>query len=580
MKRYIVSLAAALLVFGGAAQAQNGSGKVWEKTQAQEKELVRNIEKYAQEVKDTWQLPGFAMAVSLDNKVIFKKGFGVKEQRPADGIGFAGMRYDNRNLTGAGVRGVVNKPGEKIDTSTLFQIGSVSKSFTATVMAQLVNEGKVKWTDTVKNILPDFRMFKDNDYVTDNMLVRDAFLHATGLVNEAGTYFGCIGYDRDDEYRMLGKLEAGFSFRGAYDYNNITFMIAEKIIEKVTGKSWEENVRERVFKPLGMTSSTMNADGYASAKNVATPHDYTYGKDGKAVVLPLYADEQALAWLTAIGPAGSICSTAEDLIKYAQLHCNNGYIVKRDKQGNVVDTTFVMPRSAMLPLHRGYTITGQDSVSLRTYGMCWFIEQNNNYRVLFHTGTTWGMTALCYYVPEYKLAGVILVNSEANANPRYAIMRRVIDLVREAPQPMKDWNSDYWKSYVESSEARLAKRAAEPKPEFVPETADPSIFTGKYIKDELFGDIYITREDGSLYFELGKRKGQPGFKNIMKHVSGNRYTFRCDGHAFYLTFNICKKSGNVKGLTFEFGEGEEKSFGGWAKESFVCQDGLEKTESK
>ncbi|MGM9774777.1 MAG: serine hydrolase [Candidatus Egerieousia sp.] len=575
MKKHILLVAAGLCLLCGPMQAQEASKKVWEKTPQQEKQLVTDIEKYAQEVKDTWQIPGFAMAVSLDNKVIFKKGFGVKELRPKDGVGFAGMRYDNRSLTGAGVKGVVNKPGEKIQTNTLFQIASVSKSFTATVMAQLVNEGKVKWTDTVKNILPDFKMFKNNDYVTENMLVRDAFLHATGLANEAGTYFGCLGYDREDTYKMLGELEPGFSFRGDYDYNNISFVVAEKVIEKVTGKSWEENVRERVFKPLGMTSSTMNGDGFANAKNVATPHDYTYDKDGKVATLPLYADEQALAWLTAIGPAGSVCSTAEDLIKYAQFHCNNGYIVNRDSKGNVIDTTVVMPRKAMLPLHRGYTITGQDSVSTRTYGMCWFIEQNNNYRLLFHTGTAWGMTALCFYVPEYKLAGVILVNCESGANPRYAIMRRIIDLVREAPAPLKDWSGEYWDSYVKSSEERIAKRAAQPKPELVPEVADPSIFAGQYVKDELFGDIYITKENGSLYFELGKRKGQPGFKNVLKHVNGNTYRFRSDGHAFNVTFKVCQKSGNVKGLSLEFGEGEEKSFGGWMKQNFVCEDGNE-----
>ena len=530
---------------------------------AQNDELVRKIDEYAQQVKDTWQLPGFAMAVSVDNQVIFKKAYGVKELRPADGVGFAGVRYDECKMTQAGVKPVVNKPGEPVNTKTMFQIASVSKSFTATVMAQLVEEGKFKWTDTVKNLLPDFRMFAGNDYVTNNMLVRDALLHATGLVDEAGTYFGCLGYDREETYQLLGLLEPGFSFRSAYDYNNITFVVCSKLIEKFTGKSWEENVRERVFKPIGMTSSTMNADGFASCKNVVTPHDYTYTAGGKASTLPLYGDEQALNWLTVIGPAGSLVSNVEDLVRYAQFHCNNGYIVNRDKKGNVVDTTVIMPRRAMLPLHRGYTVVSQDSSMMRLYGMCWFIEQNHDYKLYFHTGTSWGVTAICYYVPELKLAGCCLFNCEVGSSPRYAIMRRVIDLVRGAAEPLRDYNTEYWNDYAKTREKAIAEANAKPKPDFVAEVSDNSIFAGTYVKERPFYDIIITCEGGKLFWQPSKYLDRKEWKKPLKHKSGNTYTFRSDGKAFDLTFRV--EDGKVTGLDQQFGEREEKTFGGWTR---------------
>ena len=238
---------------------------------AQDSDFASKVDDYVKQVMETWQIPGASVAVSVDNKVVFMKAYGVKELRPADGVGFAGVKYDECKFTQAGVKPVVNKPGDLVKTSSMFQIASVSKSFTATVMAQLVNEGKFKWTDTVKKLLPDFEMFKDNPYVSNNMLVRDALLHSTGLVDEAGTYFGNLGYDREDTYKLLGFLKPGFSFRSGYDYNNITFVVCSKLIEKYTGKSWEDNVRERVFKPLGMKSSTMNADGFAAAKDVVTP---------------------------------------------------------------------------------------------------------------------------------------------------------------------------------------------------------------------------------------------------------------------------------------------------------------------
>ena len=107
---------------------------------AQNEELAKKIDDYVVQVMDTWQLPGAAVAVSVDNKVVFMKAYGVKELRPANGVGFAGVKYDECKFTQAGVKPVVNKPGDPVKTSSLFQIASVSKSFTATVMAQLVNE--------------------------------------------------------------------------------------------------------------------------------------------------------------------------------------------------------------------------------------------------------------------------------------------------------------------------------------------------------------------------------------------------------------------------------------------------------
>lgn len=522
--------------------------------------LAKKIDNYAKEVMKLWELPGFALSVSVDNKVILSKGYGSKENRPPDGIGFKGVRYNDRSITSGGVKGVVNTPNEPIDSKTIFQIGSVSKSFTAIIMADLVAEKKIKWTDTVANILPDFKIFKDGEYVSKNLLVRDCFLHSTGLANEAGTYFGNLGYDRKDTYKLLARLEPGFSFRSAYDYNNITFVIASEIIEKITGKSWEENLQERVLIPLQMTDTKANADGYALSENVATPHDWRY--DGKINVSPLYADEQALHWLTVIGPAGGISSNVEDMIRYAQFHCNNGYIVNRDSYGKIIDTTYIKSRTEIAPLHRGYTITSQDSTRTTLYGLCWFIEQNNRYRLYFHTGTTWGMTAICFFVPEIKLAGIMLVNSEVNANPRYAMMRKIIDFVMREDS-LKDYNKDFYNDYITSRKKAIEGQQSQSKKTSIDKN-NKSKFVGRYTKDELLGDIYITLEKGELYIETSKKKGVAGFKNQLKYVKGNTYNFRRDGYGFNVTF--ISDNDNITGLMMEFGEGEENSIGGWKKE--------------
>ena len=534
----------------------------------QREEVAKEIDSYVQQVISTWKIPGMAVAFSWGNEPLLVKGYGVKEQRPADGIGFRGISANDRRIASGGVPGVVNTPGEPIDENTVFQIGSVSKSFTATIMGQLVDEGLVKWTDTVKNILPDFKYY--DPWVTDHMQVMDIMTHRTGIGGQVGTYFPNLGYDREDCYRMLALYKPAYTFRGAYQYNNSTFLIAEKIIEKVTGKSWEENLQERVFNKAGMKSSSANADGYAASKNVATPHDYRYttvelakaqfpelvdvpaDTKGEIVTLPLYGDEQALYWLTGVGPAGSINSTVVDMLRYAQMHMNNGYIVDN------ADTTRVMSEKAMRKLHEGVTITSQNDNRTTLYAHCWFVEQNNKYRLYFHTGTTWGMTAICFFVPEVKLSGVILSNCEMGSNPRYAVMYKLVDLVMGLQG--KDYNKEYFESYITSNEKSWAKERAAQK-EVLPAPAPDKAIVGEYAKDELFGDAKITKEKGELYITLGKQ----GYKNRLVHINGATWHFRSDGYAFPVTFTFDEENKKATGFVVGFPNGEENSIGGWKR---------------
>ncbi|MCL2502962.1 MAG: beta-lactamase family protein, partial [Bacteroidales bacterium] len=206
-------------------------------------EILKNIEAYTQQVVREWQIPGMALSIVKDDQIIYAKGFGEKE------LG----------------------KGQPVDEHTAFQIGSVSKSFTAMLMAMLVDEEKVDWDDPVKKHLPDFEMH--DPWVSDNLLVKDIMIHRTGIPGQSGTYIPCLGYDQDDIYNMFKLIKPSTSLRTSYDYNNITFIIASKIIEKYMGKSWEECVKERIFIPLGMTKSSLNEQGFTSSANVTVPHD-------------------------------------------------------------------------------------------------------------------------------------------------------------------------------------------------------------------------------------------------------------------------------------------------------------------
>lgn len=498
-------LFALLFLSGSMAYSQNDS-------------ILKIIDDYVLQVKNGWNIPGMSVSIIKDGELIYAKGFGVRE-----------MGKDT-----------------PVDENTLYHVGSISKSFTATVMASIVDEGLVSWNDTVKNILPDFQWY--DQWVEDNMQIKDLMTHRTGLKGQQGTYVPNVGYDREDVYEMFRLLKPAYSFRSVYAYNNMTFIIAAKIIEKKTGKSWEDNVYERVFKPLGMTSSCLNGEGYLEAGDKASvAHEFYYVKDSMHVA-PLYGEERALYWQTIIGPAGSVCSNVIDMAKYAQFHLDLGKV--GDKQ--------IVSEKNMNYLHRGQTIVSQTDNMIRLYGNCWYVEQNERYRLYYHTGTTWGFTAICAYVPQINLGLVILVNSEASAEPRYSIMRKTIDLFL-GDGVEKDYSAEYlegwWKEEREAYERNEAKKAEK---EILP-AMDNSLFVGKYVKDELFGDATISEEDGKLYITVGKQ----GWKHELKHVSGLEYNFRSDGYGFPVTFELNKKGKKAVSLSIDFGEDE--NFTPWTR---------------
>ena len=522
MKRFISALLVVLTAAGAFAQTAKN---IPERHQVlSDEQIVENIDKYAAEIREDWKIPGMAVTLKKDGKVLLMKGYGVKDSTRLE---------------------------DKIDGNTLFQIGSVSKSFTAGVIASLVDEGLVSWDDTVKNILPDFEMY--DPWVSEHMQLKDLTSHRTGLQEQVGTYIPNMGYDRDDVCKMLKYLKPVYTFRGDYQYNNITFLPAAQIIEKVTGKSWEDNVRERIFEPLGMTQSTLNGEGFRPALEngtAALPYEFVR-KGGQMQVNPLHGDEQALWWLTVIGPAGGVCCTPQDLLKWAEFHLNNGKV--GDKQ--------VISEKQMNYLHRGITITSQNSERTNLYGHCWYVEQTRKARIYFHTGTTWGMTTLCFFVPELNLCGTVQVNSEAPSEPRHAIMRRAIDLFLGYED--YDYNAEYLKDWYESAakraerDAKAAERVEKPAPEL-------GRIAGNYTKEDPFGDAKVTLEKGKPFIVIGPK----GWKRELKHVNGNTYNFRMDGWGFDITFLFEEGTAgsSVKpayGFEIAWGEGEEKDLGIW-----------------
>ena len=538
------------------------------------RDIPSEISAYAEQVRTQWKIPGLSLAVVHGDSLVFSGGLGVREKgKTTDGDG----------------------EWTAVTDSTLFHIGSMTKAFTAAVIASLVDEGLLRWDDTVKHILPDFEWYDDS--VEAVMQVRDLLTHSTGLVAQAGTYIPNLGYDRDDIYRMFRYIEPVYPFREKFAYNNITFIIAARIIETVTGCSWEDNIRERIFIPLGMSSSVPGSEGYLQAgRKASVAHYFGYsrgrnGGRGSIYVTPLYGEERALHWVDVIGPAGSISSTAADMARWVRFHLNNGAVIRTvEPEDNGLissfpmdstafseyfpdmssglsgefrfypyqDTVQVISRRQMNFLHTGVIKVRQDSTMRRDYAYCWYVEQNERYKVIYHTGTTWGFTGVCGFVPELDLGIAVLCNSEVSEYARLGLMRRIIDLYLPG-DTLRDWSSEGLEQWF-ADKKKPGRRAVPCTIRRSSADPDPARLIGHYTKPAPFGDAEVTLKNGKLYLTIGPL----GWTHRLDHHRGNEFWLRSDGHTYPVFFhNYTEDSSGPVDFEIDFNYNE--NFGPWIK---------------
>ncbi len=505
--------------------------------------IESKISQYAQQVRSDWKIPGIAVSIVQGDSVVFAKGFGVKEQ------GKGGEKYGSSAL---------------IDENTVFQIGSVSKSFSALLMAILVDEGLLSWSDTVKNILPDFEW---GDSAVGNVLqVKDLFNHSSGMVAQAGTYIPYLGYDREDVYRMFKYIKPIYPYKTKFAYNNMTFIIAAKIVEELTGKSWEENMITKVLNPLGMNSTFLGGEGYISAsKNVAAPHHFQYVKDpqsqfgGRMRVVQLYGEDRELHWLDVVAPAGGVSSSVSDMAKWVKFHLGNGVV----NRGNG-DSVRIISSESMRFLHTGETFVKGDSTYTRKYGYCWYVEQGGDYDYIYHTGTTFGFTALCAFIPDKNLGITILCNSRVSEYARFALLKRIIDLYMwDGQKELRDWSKENIEKWY-NDQKTPSRRSVPCKISRSSQVPDFKQLVGTYTKEAPFGDAIITLRGGKLYMEIGKY----GWNHQLKHQQGNEFWLRSDGHTFAIFFhNYSGNSASQPSFEIDFNYNED--FGSWVKTSNV-----------
>ncbi|HEX5054385.1 MAG TPA: serine hydrolase [Planctomycetota bacterium] len=307
--------------------------------------------------------------------------------------------------------------GLAVTPDTLFAIGSSTKAFTTLLLATLVDEGRLDWDRPVRTWIPEFAL-EEHD-AGEHLTPRDLVTHRSGMPRHDLVWYGAT-ISRAEMVRRLRWLPLNKDLRTEFQYNNLMFLTAGYLAERVAGRTWEELVRQRIFAPLGMSRSNFEVVASAADEDHAEPYRYD---DDKLEHIP-FRD------LTAIGPAGSINSSVREMARWVALHLQNG------KHG---DTAIVQP-SSMNELHTVRMPIGDDAASPDLvsvgYALGWFVDVYRGARRVHHGGNIDGFSALVAFLPDKDWGFVVLTNLDGTPLPEM-VVRRLSDRVLGVED--KDW---------------------------------------------------------------------------------------------------------------------------------------------
>ncbi|HOD66057.1 MAG TPA: serine hydrolase [candidate division Zixibacteria bacterium] len=379
-----------------------------------------------------WKVPGLAIAIVKDDSVLMMEGFGLRD------------RENNLPVT----------------PRTLFPIGSSTKAFTTTALAMLVDSGLVEWDGRVRDYLPDFRL--SDPEITDQATVRDLCTHRIGLPRHDLMWYSS-DCTREEMYRRLRYLDFSKDFRSEFQYQNLMYMTAGYLVGRVAGTSWEEFVRARIFLPLGMTNSNFSIAELEKAPEFARGYEE---KNDTLALMPYRPIE-------AIGPAGAINSSVDQMVNWIRLHLANGL---RDTVRLVSEGQMIEMHSPCVSLDRA---GGRyHETILTSYGLGWFIESYRGHYRVHHGGNIDGFSALASFLPDDRLGLVILTNK--NGTPLPSIVANYVDDLLLGLEPV-----DYHRraltqlAAADSSRGTEAQAAADRVPNTKP-SHDLSAYAGEY----------------------------------------------------------------------------------------------------
>jgi CubicO group peptidase (beta-lactamase class C family) len=431
---------------------------------------LAGFDAYVESVRKQFDVPGIAVAIVEDGRIVFERGYGPRE---------------------------IGKP-QQVDANTLFAIASNTKAFTAAALSILADEGKLSLDDRVIDHLPWFRM--SDAYVTREMRIRDLLSHRSGLTLGAGDllYWPTTTYSTEEVARRLKDVPLGGQFRGQYAYDNILFGVAQLVVEEASGQSYEQFLRTRIFQPLGMDDTRFNSDRLQPGDNVATGYAKADFKDLEPA--------PRMTWGNVSG-AGGIYSSVHDMSKWMRMQLAGG--VYTDKDGKEQRLFSAKRQQGMWSIVTPIPVSEPSVPELRPmkpnflgYGEGWQLSDYRGNKLVWHTGGWPGMVSRLTLVPDRKVGVIVLTSQEVGAAFN-AVTLQALDAMLQAPKT--DWLGGYAKAVAkqqgnadEDWQKHLAARA---------KNAPPSLplaqYAGTY-RDPWYGDIVIANEGGKLVVRFTK----------------------------------------------------------------------------
>lgn len=382
-------------------------------------------------------VPGVAVGVIRDGKVVLAKGYGLRDSTRK----------------------------QPVTADTVFAVGSVTKSFTAASCATVVDEGKLEWDKPVRDYLPWFRLH--DPIATELITARDLLTHRSGLPRHDFIRMS-TPLSREEFMRRLRYLEPSKTFRETFQYNNLMYVAAGFLCAERARMSWEDLIRKRLFEPLEMKNSTVAVTDTQKLSDFARPHL----DEGGAVRETDFYDYQRFG----IGPNGAVNSSVNDMLKYLQMHLDGG------KAG----TRQVISSAQMRELHRGVTAVGDGA-----YALGWFDEDHRGHRMFTHGGGITGFTANAAFFPEKKI-GIVVLNNLGSALPTIvtqSIAQRMLGITLE----------DNLKRFLDQRDRNRREQAAKREP--AASNGKPSLplaaYASKY-SHPAFGTIEVQQNGDDL----------------------------------------------------------------------------------
>jgi CubicO group peptidase (beta-lactamase class C family) len=412
------------------------------------------FDRYVAKATTDWRVPGLAIAVVSGDSLVFAKGYGVVQ---------------------------IGKPA-KATEHTRFAIGSTTKAMTTAALAMLVDEGKLRWDDKVIDHIPELRLY--DPYATRELTVRDLLTHRTGLPNTDILWVSPENqYSMPEMIRRLRYVRPTSSFRSTWNYQNVVYGISGYLIERISGTSWENFLRTRLFAPLDMRETVPLVSEIVGKPDVAIPHDL----ENDTVKVTEYRSTDAVA------SAGSVYSSVSDMSKWMRFMLDSGRV---GTQRLIKPATF---REIVAPQIRApenqYPALELAQPHFFSYALGWFVQDYHGETVWMHTGSINGMVAIVGLLPEKNVGVFVLANLD-HAEVRHALMYQVFDMYgANASNPRRDWSADL--------RALLASQrtAASPQQPARATNTRPSLALERYAgtyADSAYGVIEVTHTDGAL----------------------------------------------------------------------------------